>query len=148
MSRKPIQAINYLQRIQGIFRVTPFLSALSSLRRRDAASQTTAGQHTRWELNDLARRLDEHTTAVGLQEELVPSPASSDSALTPNGRRMLDAIDKLPEEEREVFGLVRIQGLTQPEAAELLGVSPKTIQRRLNRSLLLLTKELSDLRPT
>ena len=105
-------------------------------------------QHMRWELNDLARRLDEHTTAVGLQEELVPSPASSDSTLTPNGRRMLDAIDKLPDDEREVFGLVRIQGLTQPEAAELLGVSPKTIQRRLNRSLLLLTKELSDLRPT
>jgi RNA polymerase sigma-70 factor (ECF subfamily) len=42
---------------------------------------------------------------------------------------------------------VRIQGLTQPEAAELVGVSTKTVQRRLNRSLLLLTKELDDLRP-
>jgi len=95
-------------------------------------------QHMRWELNDLARRLDEQPNAVELQEGMVPAPASSDSALTPVGRRMLDAIDKLPEDEREVFGLVRIQGLTQGEAAEILGVSAKTVQRRLNRSLLIL----------
>jgi DNA-directed RNA polymerase specialized sigma24 family protein len=47
----------------------------------------------------------------------------------------------------EVFGLVRVQGLTQAEAAQVLGVSAKTVQRRLNRSLLLLAKELDDLRP-
>ena len=46
---------------------------------------------------------------------------------------MLEAIEELPEDEREVFGLVRIQGLTQAEAAEILGVSGKTVQRRLNR---------------
>ena len=46
---------------------------------------------------------------------------------------MLRAIDGLPEDEREVFDLVRIQGLTQAEAAEVLGVSAKTVQRRLNR---------------
>jgi RNA polymerase sigma-70 factor (ECF subfamily) len=50
--------------------------------------------------------------------------------------------------EREVFGLVHIQGLTHAEAAELLKVSTKTIQRRLNRSILLLKRELDDLRPT
>ena len=60
---------------------------------------------------------------------------------------MLEAIDDLPEEEREVFSLVRIQGLTQPEAADVLGVSTKTVQRRLNRSLLLLAEQLDDLRP-
>ena len=47
---------------------------------------------------------------------------------------MLEAIDGLPEDEREVFDLVRIQGLTQAEAAEVLGVSAKTVQRRLNRA--------------
>jgi RNA polymerase sigma factor (sigma-70 family) len=104
-------------------------------------------QHMRWELNDLARRLDAQPTSVELNEELVPAPASSGSALTPDGRRMLDAIDNLPEEEREVFDLVRIQGLPQVEAAEVLGVAAKTVQRRLNRALLLLAKELDDLRP-
>jgi RNA polymerase sigma factor (sigma-70 family) len=104
-------------------------------------------QHMRWELNDLARRLDEQPTAVELDEGLVPAPASSDSVLTPDGGRMLKAIDNLPEDEREVFDLLRIQGLTQGEAAEVVGVSVKTVQRRLNRSLLLLAKELDDLRP-
>ena len=42
---------------------------------------------------------------------------------------------------------MRIQGLTQPEAAEVLGVSVKTVQRRLNRGLVLLAEQLDDLRP-
>jgi RNA polymerase sigma-70 factor (ECF subfamily) len=104
-------------------------------------------QHMRWELNDLARRLDEQPTAIELDEGKVSAPASSDSVLSPDGRRMLKAIDNLPEDEREVFDLLRIQGLTQAEAADVLGVSAKTVQRRLNRSLLLLAKELDDLRP-
>ena len=104
-------------------------------------------QHMRWELNDLARRLDEQPAAVEVHEAMVPTPPSSGSVLTPNSRRMLEAIDRLPADEREAFGLVRVQGLTQVEAAEVLGVSAKTVQRRLNRSLVLLAKELDHLRP-
>jgi RNA polymerase sigma-70 factor (ECF subfamily) len=104
-------------------------------------------QHMRWELNDLARRLDEQPAFVELQSEGAQAAPSSGSSLSPNSRRMLEAIDKLPEEEREAFDLLRIQGLTQGEAAEVVGISTKTVQRRLNRSLLLLAKELDDLRP-
>jgi RNA polymerase sigma factor (sigma-70 family) len=106
-----------------------------------------ANQHMRWELNDLARRLDEQPAAAELREELVPSPASSVSGLTPDGLRMLRAIDELPEDQREVFDLVRIQGLTQVEAAELLGVSTVTVKRRLSRGLRHLAEQLADLRP-
>jgi RNA polymerase sigma factor (sigma-70 family) len=106
-----------------------------------------AGLHMRWELNDMARRLDEQPAAVELRDGLVPAPASSDSSLTPDGRRMLEAIGSLPEAEREAFDLVRIQGMTQAEAAQVLGVSPMTVNRRLNRSLQLLTETLRDLRP-
>ena len=84
----------------------------------------------RWELNDLARRLDEQPVAVEPREEPVPSPASSVSGLTPDGLRMLRAIDELPEDQREVFDLVRIQGMMQAEVAELLGVSAVTVKRR------------------
>ena len=77
----------------------------------------------------------------------MPGPESSASLLSPAGRRMLEAIENLPEEEQEVFGLVRIQGLTQAESATILGVSTKTVQRRLNRSLLLLAEQLRDLQP-
>jgi RNA polymerase sigma-70 factor (ECF subfamily) len=120
---------------------------------REARPQTVrqlfalANQHMRWELNDLARRLDEQPAAGELCEGLVPAPAASASGLSPESRRMLEAIGDLPEDEREAFSLVRIQGLTHPEAAEVLGVSTKTVQRRLNRALLLLSEELHDLRP-
>jgi RNA polymerase sigma factor (sigma-70 family) len=106
-----------------------------------------ASQHMRWELNEMARRLDEQPTAAELHEGLVPAPATSDSGLTPDSRRMLAAIADLPEQEREAFDLVRIQGLTQAEAAEVLGVSAATVNRRLNRGLQLLLGTLDDLRP-
>src|SRR5436190_19069907 len=61
-----------------------------------------AGRHMRWELNDMARRLDEQPAAVELRDGLVPAPAGSDSGLTPDGRRILEAIESLPEGEREV----------------------------------------------
>jgi RNA polymerase sigma-70 factor (ECF subfamily) len=120
---------------------------------REARPQTVrqffalANQHMRWELNDLARRLDEQPPAAALPEGLVPAPASSGSGLTPNGRRMLEAIETLPEEEREAFCLVRLQGMTQTEAAQLQGVAVSTVKRRLDRSLGLLAKKLADLRP-
>jgi len=106
-----------------------------------------ANQHMRWELNDVARRLDEKAPDVELLEGVALAPQSSGSGISLNARRMLEAIDHLPDDEREVFSLVRIQGLTQTEVADLVGVSPKTVQRRLNRSLLLLTDTLGDLRP-
>lgn len=106
-----------------------------------------ANRHMRWELNDLARRLDQQTQVPGLYEDAVPSPETSGSGLGPDAIRMLEAIENLPEEEREVFELIRIQGITQNEAAELLQVSSKTVQRRLNRGLLTLSEQLSDLRP-
>ena len=66
--------------------------------------------------------------------------------LSPVGRRIIEAIDNLPAEEREAFDLVRIQGLTHTETAELLGVALKTVKRRLDRGLRLLTESLGDLR--
>jgi RNA polymerase sigma factor (sigma-70 family) len=121
-----------------------------------------ANRHMRWELNDLARRLDEEASAVELRESRVASPgppagpaptdgadgsSGATSPVSPLMARILAAIEELPEDEREVFNLVRIQGMTHPEAARVVGVSPKTVQRRLNRSLVLLGERLDDLGP-
>ncbi len=106
--------------------------------------------------------VENHTTAVvqryldALAEETpadvelcegVPAPASSGSGLTPDARRILEAIDGLPDGEREVFCLVRVQGLLQEGAAEVLGASISTVQRRLYRAVSTLAKELDHLRP-
>ena len=107
-----------------------------------------ANQHMRWQLNDLARRLDEQPAAAALAESGVAAPPDSTaSGFSPDARRILEVIDGLPEDEREVFDLVGIQGLTHTEAAGVVGVSEKTVQRRLNRARLLLAQQLADLRP-
>ena len=107
-----------------------------------------ACQHMRWQLNDLARRLDEQPAAAALAESGVTTPpSSSDSCLTPDGRRMLGAIEGLPEDEREAFDLVGIQGLTHAEAAAVVGVSERTMQRRLHQARVLLAEQLADFRP-
>jgi RNA polymerase sigma factor (sigma-70 family) len=129
--------------------VASLLTALRAVRPQTVRQFfALANQHMRWQLNDLARRLDERPRAAALAESGVAAPpASSDSCLSQDGRRMLRAIEDLPEAEREVFELVRIQGLPYAEAADVVGVSVKTVQRRLNRARLLLAEQLADLGP-
>ena len=47
-------------------------------------------------------------------------------------------IEALPEEEREVVGLIWYEGLAQEEAAAVLGVSVRTVKRRWQSARLLL----------
>lgn len=129
--------------------VTRLLKALRETRPQNARGFfSLANQHMIWELNGLARRLDKQAATVEINEELLLDPGSSASDLTPNTCRMLQAIDDLPAEEREVFSLVRIQGMSHGEVATLLEVSSKTIQRRLGRAMTLLNDSLSNLRPS
>lgn len=53
-------------------------------------------------------------------------------------------VEGLPEEEREVFGLLFYQGTSQAEASRLLGVSVRTVQRRWQGALLRLHQVLRD----
>jgi RNA polymerase sigma factor (sigma-70 family) len=47
-----------------------------------------------------------------------------------------EQVDRMPEAEREVFQLVWYSGTTQREAAELLGISQRTVLRRYYRARL------------
>jgi RNA polymerase sigma-70 factor (ECF subfamily) len=71
--------------------------------------------------------------------------------LTKNPRAAQDALPcrflARPEDEREVFELIGIQGLTQAEVAKVLEVSVMTVNRRLNKARLQLAERLADLRP-
>ena len=136
----------------GILVVTMMAGLLTALRTTRPPSVrrffALACQHMRWQLNDLARRLDEQPAVASMPEMGVAGPPlSTASGLSPDGRRLLAAIEGLPEDEREVFDLVAIQGLTHGDAAAVVGVSEKTVQRRLNRTRLLLAERLADLRP-
>jgi RNA polymerase sigma factor (sigma-70 family) len=53
-------------------------------------------------------------------------------------------VETLPDDEREVFGLIYYEGLEQLEVAKVLDVSERTIRNRWNRAKLLLSGELAD----
>jgi len=64
-----------------------------------------------------------------------PAPGAPDrGSLEPSGlaqwSEFHQQVEKLPEEEREVFDLIWYQGLGQTEAGELLAVCPRTVKRR------------------
>jgi RNA polymerase sigma factor (sigma-70 family) len=58
-----------------------------------------------------------------------------------------EQVDKLPDEERDVFGLLWYEGLTQPEAASVLNVSLKTVKRRWQSARLQLHRALRGQSP-
>ena len=66
---------------------------------REARPATTrqffalACRHMRWELNDMARRLDEQPAVGQLPDESLPAPGVSDSGLSTDARRIMTAID-------------------------------------------------------
>jgi RNA polymerase sigma-70 factor (ECF subfamily) len=93
-----------------------------------------AMKHLRWELNGLARELDAERCEP-LAEDIVAAETGEPQDFSPLGRRVLDAIDGLPRTDREIFNLVRVGGMTQPDAAQELGISERTVQRRLRRIL-------------
>lgn len=79
-----------------------------------------------------------------------PPPEPSDWSHEPGGlvqwREFHERIETLPEDEREVVGLLYYQGLTQAEAATVLDVNVRTIQRRWHAALLTLQPLLADLK--
>ena len=53
-------------------------------------------------------------------------------------------IEKLPDEEREVCELLWYQGLTQPQAAEVLQMPLRTLKRRWQKVRLKLHEVCND----
>ena len=144
----PSEQVQHDQALQAPFFADRLLVKLEQLDRCSASCRPDRIKHNaRRSCRCIPDKIVDQPAAAELSEGLVPAPASSVSGLTPDGLRMLWAIEDLPEDEREVFDLVRIQGMTQAETAQLLGVSTVTVKRRLSRGLRLLAEQLADLCP-
>ena len=103
-----------------------------------------AVKHIRWELNEQAREMDNRDYELLESDPVAQTPVKNREKPSPTARRILQAIATLPQNDRETFELVRLQGMSQMDAAEVLGVSVKTVQRRLNRVLPYLCEQLRD----
>lgn len=55
-----------------------------------------------------------------------------------------EAVNELPDELREIVDLLYYEGLTQDEAAEVVGISPRTLKRRWQAAKVRLHKTLNE----
>lgn len=69
------------------------------------------------------------------------------SARAQTVRQVRAAMEKLTLEHREVLVLCDLEGRTNTEAAEMLGVPPNTVRSRLNRARANLRELVTELRP-
>jgi RNA polymerase sigma-70 factor (ECF subfamily) len=87
-----------------------------------------AAQQIRRELIDLARKHAQQSTQT---EPNTEEAADLDEPATlVQWTEFHASVEALPEDEREVFSLIWYEEVTQKEAAELLGVSTRTVIRR------------------
>jgi RNA polymerase sigma-70 factor (ECF subfamily) len=71
--------------------------------------------------------------------------SAEDPALRDEARRRLrDAIDSLPADYRTAFVLHDMEGLSNPEIADLLGISLPAVKSRVHRSRLFLRQRLAQ----
>jgi RNA polymerase sigma-70 factor (ECF subfamily) len=123
------------------------LAALRSVRpETPRAFFALASLQLRRELIDLARHFY-GPEGIGANHDS-PAPAGSggpgrhdpadvrqEPASLARWAELHELMDGLPPEEREVIGLLFYQGLSQAEAAEVLNVSLRTVQRRWHDAL-------------
>lgn len=62
-------------------------------------------------------------------------------------KRIQEAIDRLPDSYKEAFVMHRFKNMSYKEIAEMLGVSPKTIDYRIQQALKQLRIDLKDYLP-
>jgi RNA polymerase sigma factor (sigma-70 family) len=133
--------------LQGLQRIEP-----ASV----AAFYSLVAQQIRWVLLDLARHYAalhaNHASVAGLEGgsgHALPEPA--DSGCGPAPAEKLErwsafhrAVEELPAEQREVFGLVFYHGWAQAEVAELFQVDERTVRRRWRAACLTLHDVLGE----
>jgi RNA polymerase sigma factor (sigma-70 family) len=109
------------------------------------AFMTIALQNMRWALKDLARDMHDRLDKLGNSKALAKAPSLEEEPSTLLEWSFFhDAIQSLPQEERETFDLIFYGGMQQEEAAEFLGVSTRTIKRRWRLARILLAKALDN----
>jgi RNA polymerase sigma-70 factor (ECF subfamily) len=107
-----------------------------------------AAQRMRWLLLDLARRADrseERQRETPGAEAVEPTP--SENSLSATLAALYQQIEELPEKEREVVDLLYFHGLSQAEAAALLGTAERTVRRHWTAAKVKLFEGLKDFLP-
>jgi RNA polymerase sigma-70 factor (ECF subfamily) len=128
------------------------LNALGSVKPQTSRDfLALASLQIRRELIDLARHFyGPEGVGANQDSQARPNPGPHEPADVRDGPTSLAqwtelhaTIEALPADERELMGLIFYQGFTQTEAAELLNVSVRTLQRRWHAALARLHRVLN-----
>ncbi len=95
-------------------------------------------QEDRKDIQDLANVVSPHTT-----QETTPL---SEQEAADDRKAVLDALDKIPSDQRDALMLAYYEGLSQSEIAEKLGVPLGTIKTRMRQGMIKLQGLLGELR--
>jgi RNA polymerase sigma factor (sigma-70 family) len=134
------------------------LDLLQSLRKLSPPSTrdflNLAAFHIRRELLRLAKRLRGPEKGLAANHDSVAGDSRAQPLLDPPDRHDLadlerwvtfhEAVEQLPDDVREVFGLAFYDSLTQEEIAAATGLSVRTVRRRLHDAPVLLVQMLGD----
>jgi RNA polymerase sigma-70 factor (ECF subfamily) len=91
-----------------------------------------------------------HATRTPRQDQASQPPLYDRAEVSHDPQRLAEwqdfhqYVDRLPDEQREVFDLLWYHDLSQDEAAELLGVNVRTVKRRWREARLKLHQLLGD----
>jgi RNA polymerase sigma-70 factor (ECF subfamily) len=136
--------------LQGaLMRLTRALSDIQPRNVREFFGLAT--QQIRRELIDLARH-DYGPHGQGANHASTPDNSDRPENTHDPGKLaewtdIHEQIERLPAEEREVVELLFYQGLPQADAADVLGVNVRTVQRRWHSALIRLHRALKDETP-
>ena len=128
-----------------------FVSAHAALRRYDKARPMRAwltriaiNKARDWRRRRIVRRLIWSILPVDHAADTPDDTPSPEIAVSDRRElaRVSGAIDRLPANLREVLILRTLEGLSQAEAAEILGISEKAVETRLYRARRTLTERL------
>ncbi|MDV6330696.1 sigma-70 family RNA polymerase sigma factor [Asticcacaulis sp. 201] len=83
------------------------------------------------------RRVRHHDSHIELEDHVAAETPSAFDTLhwRQNLNRVRQALDKLPQVQRRVLLLHRLDGMSLPEVAQELGVPLRTVERHLSRAL-------------
>jgi RNA polymerase sigma-70 factor (ECF subfamily) len=106
-----------------------------------------AAQRIRWLLLDHAKRGDRAARKLRDNAAAVEPGPAQDASGPVILAALYQQVEALPEKERAVVDLLYFHGLSQPEAAALLGVTERSVRRYWVSARLKLVAALKDLLP-
>lgn len=89
-----------------------------------------------------AARYVEYAANAGDQFDTVPTSSSEIKVITDE---MSSVINDFPESRKKIFLMRTVDGLSVNEIAQILGISPKTVETQISRAKASLRKKASEL---